>query len=311
MFVLFSSGAATFGAAGQGNYAAANAFLDALAARRRARGLPAHALAWGLWAGASGMTGHLTATDRDRVTRGGMTALAADDGLALLDLALAKDQPLLVPVRLDVPGLRTLAAQGADLPALLRGLASAPGRPRAAARGVAAGTLRQQLASMSATERERALTDLVRAHAAAVLGHSSSDAVEAGRAFSDLGFDSLTAVELRNRINVATGLRLPATLVFDYPTPAVLAGHLRAGLFPSDSERDGEDAEEAEEARIRKVMSAIPLSLLKNAGLLDSILELASKGSAEPERDLDADGIKNMDVADLIRMARDRAGKES
>src|SRR5208282_3822737 len=127
-FVLFSSAAATFGAAGQGNYAAANAFLDALAARRRAAGLPAVSLAWGLWAGASGMTGHLSEQDRARMSRGGVQGLSAEQGLALLDAALGRDEALLVPARLDIAGLGA-AARAGTLPSLFSGLVPKTGVP--------------------------------------------------------------------------------------------------------------------------------------------------------------------------------------
>jgi acyl carrier protein len=226
-FVLFSAGAATFGAPGQGNYAAGNAFLDSLAAHRRGEGLPAISLAWGLWADASAMTGHLSAGDRQRVSRSVMTEITAEDGLALLDLALARDEALLVPARLNVAALRGQAARGEQLAAVWRGLAGNPLRSASAAVSAEAGRLlRQQLNAAADSDRNRILLNLVRTNAAAVLGHSSADAVGAGRAFKDLGFDSLTALELRNRLNAATGLKLPATLAFDYPTPAVLSDYL-------------------------------------------------------------------------------------
>jgi acyl carrier protein len=238
-FVLFSAGAATFGAAGQGNYAAANSFLDALACHRRALGLPAVSLAWGLWAEASGMTGHLSEEERGRISRGGMTALTSADGLALLDLALARDEALLVPARLDVRGLRALAASGHDVPALWHGLTGAPARQAAAGGGAeAAEALRRQLAGMAPADRGQLVLDLVRAHAGAVLGFSGAEAVAPERAFKDLGFDSLTALDLRNRLTTATGLRLAATAIFDYPTPAVLAEHLRAQLAADGSAPD-------------------------------------------------------------------------
>jgi acyl carrier protein len=235
-FVLFSSAAATFGSAGQANYAAGNAFLDGLAARRQAAGLPGVSLGWGLWAQASALSGH---ADRDRIAREGMTALTAEDGTGLLELAAGRDEAHLVPARLDVAGMRALAGRGEDVPPLWRALAGVSARSRAAAGqgpgASTAGPLRRQLAGLSAADRDRVLADLVRVHAAAVLGHASPDAVEPGRAFSDLGFDSLTAIELRNRLNAATGLRLPATLVFDYPSPALLAAYLRAEEFSDDA----------------------------------------------------------------------------
>ena len=240
-FVLFSAAAATFGGPGQGSYAAANAFLDGLAAARRAAGLPAVSLAWGLWADASAMTGHLAQGDLTRMARGGVGALSAARGLALLDAALGRPEALLVPARLDVAGLRARAGRGEEVPALWRGLTGVRARTGTAARDTAGGagsaSLRGQLAGLPAAERDRVLVGLVRGHAAAVLGHGSAEAIEPGRAFSEAGFDSLTAVELRNRLHAATGLRLPATLVFDFPTPVALAARLRAGLLGERQER--------------------------------------------------------------------------
>ena len=303
-FVMFSSAAATFGSAGQGSYAAANAFLDALACYRRRAGLPAVSLAWGLWADASGMTSQLGGADRARMARGGVAGLSAGEGLALLDLALARDEALLVPARLDMTTLRSL---GPALPVLWRGLVGAPARPpagAAAGTAVAAGAdpLRQQLAGLPGPDRDRVLLDLVRAHAAAVLGHASPQAIEPDRAFTDLGFDSLTAVELRNRLNAATGLQLPATLIFDYPAPVALAGHLRAELSPGNGDEAGSDDE-----KLREALASIPLSRLRAAGLMEALLELADfrGGVFASDRDERAEAIDTLDAESLVRLAFD------
>ncbi|MDA3647918.1 SDR family NAD(P)-dependent oxidoreductase [Saccharopolyspora indica] len=220
-FVLFSSGAATFGAPGQGNYAAANAFLDALAHQRRAAGLPAVSLAWGLWSDRSGSARQLTDVDLRRMSRSGTREMTAELGLALFDAAIGVDDAFLVPTKLDFAALRGQARAG-DLPALFRGLVRVP------ARRTAAGTssLATEIAGRTAAAQRELVLDLVRGNAASVLGHSDVDAVGAGRAFRELGFDSLTAVELRNRLQTATGLTLPATLVFDHPTPDAVTERL-------------------------------------------------------------------------------------
>ncbi|WP_420834326.1 SDR family NAD(P)-dependent oxidoreductase [Streptomyces yunnanensis] len=223
-FVVFSSVSGTIGAAGQANYAAGNVFLDALARHRAARGLPAQSLAWGAWAQASGMTGALTDTDLQRIAATGVPPLSAAQGLALFDAATATDEPHLVPVGPVATGTRVRGAVPPVLRGLLKGARrtaanSAPGADAPAA-------LARRLAEARPEDQPRLLTDLVRTEAAAVLGHASAKAVEARREFHDLGFDSLTAVELRNRLAAATGLRLTATLVFDYPTPLALAEHL-------------------------------------------------------------------------------------
>jgi NAD(P)-dependent dehydrogenase (short-subunit alcohol dehydrogenase family)/acyl carrier protein len=280
-FVLFSSVAATVGAAGQGSYVAANTFLDALASHRRAAGLPALSLAWGAWVHRAGIGRNLGENQLSRISRSGMAELSAEEGLALLDAALNRDEALLVPARIDLAGLRL---RGASVHPLWRGLVPeipalpevpeaglAPENPwtgglhrHAAAGGLdrhAAGTgaegLRRQLAAMPGPDRHKLLVDLVRAHAAAVIGHATADPVEPDRPFRELGFDSLTAVELRNRLNAATGLQLPATLIFDYPTPAELGGYLRART--ADQEPEGPPAL-AELDRLEAALSRLAVS---------------------------------------------------
>ncbi|MBB5801448.1 acyl transferase domain-containing protein/acyl carrier protein [Saccharothrix ecbatanensis] len=221
-FVMFSSMAALIGSPGQGNYAAANASLDALAGARRAAGLPATSLAWGLWSQTTGMAGELSEADLARLERMGISALSHEHGLALFDWALGTDAALVAPVQLDPATLRTQARSGV-LPALLRGLAPAPAR-----RAVTGGSLAQRLAGVVEADRTRILLEVVAEQVAAVLGHASAAAVDTERAFKELGFDSLSAVELRNRLTQSTGVRLPATLIFDHPTPAAVARLLLA-----------------------------------------------------------------------------------
>ncbi|GAA3015727.1 type I polyketide synthase [Actinokineospora globicatena] len=223
-FVLFSSVAATIGTPGQAAYAAANAFLDGLAHHRHVRGLPARTLAWGPWDLDGGMLGALTDADRDRLSRTGFPPITPSVGMAMLDRALADPTPAVVAATIDARAL-------VDPPAILGALA----RPaRRVAETVAAPVdLGARLLALPAGERVRVLVDLVRANAATVLGFPSTDAIDPARAFSDLGFDSLTAVELRNRLTTTTGVRLPATLVFDHPTPLTMAERLLADLVPA------------------------------------------------------------------------------
>ncbi|MFI2646038.1 SDR family NAD(P)-dependent oxidoreductase, partial [Streptomyces sp. NPDC018610] len=240
VFALFSSVSGLLGNAGQGNYAAANTFLDALAAARRAEGLPGTSLAWGFWEERSGMTGELADVDRARIARSGLAPLSSEEALALFDTAVAADGALTAPVRFDTAAL---SAAEAPLPALLRGLVrgSTGRRTRATATGrstTAESGLARQLAGRPEDEQLAALSEFVRGHVATVLGHGSATAVEESRAFKELGFDSLTSVELRNRLNAATGLRLPATLVFDHPTPGALARHLHDELLGTAADHD-------------------------------------------------------------------------
>ncbi|WP_030694667.1 SDR family NAD(P)-dependent oxidoreductase, partial [Streptomyces globisporus] len=230
-FVVYSSVSGLIGAAGQANYAAANTFLDALAHHRHALGLPATALAWGLW-GEGGMGEKLGGSDLARMARSGVVAMTEAEGLALFDAAFGRPEPLLVPARLDLAAVRSRAAAD-GVPPLLRGLVRAPLRRVAAAAPAGGGGLARELAGLDEAGQLRRLTELVREQAAAVLGHASASAVDVTSGFKDLGFDSLSAVELRNRINAATGLRLPATLVFDHPSPQAVVAHLRERLTSS------------------------------------------------------------------------------
>ncbi|MEU8481619.1 SDR family NAD(P)-dependent oxidoreductase, partial [Streptomyces hygroscopicus] len=234
MFVMFSSAAGVMGSPGQANYAAANAYCDALATHRQAMGLPAVSVAWGLWADASGMTGHLDEADLARMSRSGIAAMSAGQALGLMDAACWHGAPQPAAVRLD---LRALAARPADtLPALLRTLLDGgPAPRRTAATGASAAGLVARLAALTEEEQHRTLLTLVRAQAAAVLGHTGVDAVPDDIPFKDIGFDSLTGVELRNRLAAATGLRLPATVVFRHPTPSAIAAELRGKLCPAQA----------------------------------------------------------------------------
>ncbi|WP_396230664.1 SDR family NAD(P)-dependent oxidoreductase [Frankia sp. ACN1ag] len=235
-FVLFSSVAGTFGNPGQGSYAAANAFLDALAARRHAQGRPATSLAWGLWSRTSAMTGTLDRVDRGRLTRAGLVAMSDEEGLALLEAGLASSRAALVAARVDLSRLRAQAR--ADLPHHL--FAGLVGLPVRSAGGSAAGAadgespFLRRLAEAPDAQRADLVLALVRGTLATVLGHSDAAAatMDPQRGLLEMGLDSLTAVELRNRLHAATALRLPSTLAFDYPTPAALADHLLAALTP-------------------------------------------------------------------------------
>jgi NADPH:quinone reductase-like Zn-dependent oxidoreductase/acyl carrier protein len=280
MFVLYSSASATFGSPGQANYAAANAFLDALAQHRRHRGLPAVSLGWGLWEQATAMTGHLSGGDLARATHAG-GALGTAQGLALFDAAMARGHAHLLPVNLDPATVGGRPDDVAAVPALLRGLVRIPGR-RAAAGPDRSGpvSLTDRLARMPGPERRRTLVELVRTSAAAVLGHPTPTAIGPDRPFKEVGFDSLTAVELRNRLNAATGLRLPATLVFDHPTPAELASHLLSGLAvePAGPPRGEDLVTEVDRLTARLEESAV--GEVDRARLGDSLQALVRKVSS-------------------------------
>ncbi len=305
-FVMFSSMAGLVGASGQANYSAANAYLDALAAHRRASGLPAMSLGWGLWEQASGMTAHLQDADLARLNRDGILALALDDALALFDEALTVDEPFLVPARIDRVALRTKSSAG-TLPPMFIDLISGPARRQvgdslAAAQSRSA--LSQRLSGLPADEQHDLLLDLVRSHMATVLGLPNPQAIAPDLAFQDHGFDSLTAVELRNRLKAATGLTLSPTLIFDYPNPSAIAEYFRTQLV---GESEQAPATNSVDEELQRVVAKIPVKRLRQAGVLDMLLNLAAQGSGadgaeaaaatEPARSQD---IADMDLQDLL-----------
>jgi acyl transferase domain-containing protein len=303
-FVLFSSAAGVFGNPGQGNYAAANSFMDALAAHRQALGLPGSSLAWGLWQQlAGGSTDEFGEIDRGRMARSGFVALSEEEGLELLDCALELNRALMLPVRLDAPALRTLARAGA-LPALLRDLVRAEPRPR----DESGESLALRLQAMPAGERGEAVLAIVREEVATVLGHSHARAIDPYMAFKELGFDSLSAVELRNRLVAITGLSLPATIVFEHPTVAALAEHLLGEAIPDGEHGSDFDPEELE---IRKTLATIPLGRLRETGLIDALLALVGNEHGQRSEEGDAEElIDEMDVEDLMRMTFERQEAE-
>nr|QBF51769.1 type I polyketide synthase [Streptomyces caniferus] len=221
-FVMFSSIAGVLGGAGQGNYAAANVFLDALARHRRAQGIPASSLAWGLWAGRD-----ITTAGTSRLP---VHPLPLAEGLELFDALCGLDHPNPVAARLDTAELRRQAAAG-NLPSALRATVPGPSRPAARNAPAEASELKHRLAAMTDAERDVTLLDLVRRLVATGLGHASADAIGAQQEFKDLGFDSLTALTVRNELNAATKLTLPPAVIFDFADPSALAQHLKRELL--------------------------------------------------------------------------------
>ncbi|WP_432590040.1 SDR family NAD(P)-dependent oxidoreductase [Streptomyces sp. HD1123-B1] len=314
MFVMFSSAAGVMGSPGQANYAAANAYCDALAAHRRAAGLPGVSVAWGLWAEASGMTGHLAEADLARMARTGIRALTARHGLTLLDAAVQHGADLLVAADVDA---RTLAGLPADtVPATLRTVAAERGTSGAGRRTAAADDGGQQvdwaarLAGLSATERHRTVLNLVRGHAATVLGHTDVDAVQADTSFKELGFDSLTAVELRNRLAAATGLRLPAAMVFDYPEAAALAEHLLERLAPGEGVmsdgQDGVDPVLNELARLDTTLAALVTDDEGRQRIAKRLGDLLAKwnggGGGDPDGGTDFSGLESASDDEMFEL---------
>ncbi len=304
-FVLFSSMAGLVGSSGQGNYAAANSFLDGLAAHRRAHGLPAISLGWGLWDQASGMTGGLATVDFARFARDGVLAMSSDEALELFDTALIVDEPFVLPAHIDLAALR-VKFDGGTLPPMFVDLINAPTRRQvddslAAAKSKSA--LLQRLEGLDEDEQHAVLLDLVRSTIATVLGSASPETIDPDQAFQELGFDSLTAVEMRNRLKTATGLALSPTLIFDYPNSAALAGYIHGEIVGSSG--PVAPAAAPGEAEIQRVVGSIPVKRLRQAGVLELLLALAnesdegSAGAGVPAQK----SIADMDLDDLVNAA--------
>ncbi|MFG2001959.1 SDR family NAD(P)-dependent oxidoreductase, partial [Spirillospora sp. NPDC048911] len=295
-FTMFSSAAATLGSPGQANYAAANAYCDALAAQRRAAGLPGESIAWGLWEEASGITAELTRADLTRMRRGGLRPLATDHALALLDAAVRDGRDRLVALDLDA------AALPGEAPEMLRDLAAGPVRRPAASAQARPGELQARLAGLPPAERRDFLLTLVRTHAAAALGHPDADAVRPEVNFKDLGFDSLTAVELRNLLAAATGLRLPAALVFDHPDPGALADYLQERLSPADAALSGPAALDAaldEVARLEGVLGALPDDGMDSGSVTARLEALLGNWKASRDGAGDASAAERLESANV------------
>ncbi|GHH38904.1 hypothetical protein GCM10017774_29580 [Lentzea cavernae] len=276
-FVLYSSAAGVLGSPGQGSYAAANSFLDALAAHRRARGLAALSLAWGPWQQDRGLTVHLDDTQVDRLGRDGFGSLDRAEGMRAFDTALAVDDALAVPVKIDFTVLNRLA-RTTEIPAVLRGLVRTAGRRNATSREARERSLVERLAALPAAERQDAVLEAVLEQVADVLGHSSGALIDAERAFTELGFDSLSSVNLRNKLNTTFGLRLAATVVFDHPSPravAVFVLSLLPGLAEPVAEVDVPVADEVSaEADLIDELDADELVKRVMAATQDELLSL-------------------------------------
>ncbi|MGW0845446.1 type I polyketide synthase [Streptomyces sp. NPDC002787] len=312
-FVLFSSGAAVWGSAGNGTYAAANAYLDGLAHERRARGLTATSLAWGGWAGGGMLQGSEAVAGQ--LERLGLRQMQPELAIGVMREAVGHGETTLTVSDMDwerfapvyaLARRRPLIEEIPEAARALRGEnGQGPAGDDATADANAAARLRESLTGLTDLEQRDALVDLVREHAAAVLGHTSPDALTPDRPFKDLGFDSLTATELRNRLNAATGLRLPATLVFDHPTPTALAALLGEDLLggtsdgPLDALRVQQEFDRMEQALVAAV-SAPDMDPGARADIAQRLRDLAARLSAT-----DPDATHTTHTADTLESATD------
>nr|WP_062990509.1 type I polyketide synthase [Nocardia anaemiae] len=292
LFVLFSSVGGLILPIGQGGYAAANVFLDALAAHRRAAGLPATSMAWGPWEGAR-MGLALTDLQLQRIRRSGILPLTPETAMRLFDAAVTGSDPMVLPAHIDRSALRRSTG---ELPALLRGLAPAAARRRAES-DHASPDVRAKLAALASSARRDYLSELMRGMVADVLGHGAASDIDPDTAFSELGFDSLAAIELRNKLRAATGLNAGVAVVFDYPTVTKLSGWLAQSLGFGDEPRE----DRSTDADIRRRLATIPIATLRSSGILDALLRLTTPSESAEADSGDEPSIDDMDSDELIR----------
>jgi acyl transferase domain-containing protein/NADP-dependent 3-hydroxy acid dehydrogenase YdfG len=286
-FVLFSSAAGIFGSHGQAGYGAANALLDALAHDRHRQGRCASSIAWGLWARASGLTGTLASPDLARMARSGVAPLPDDEGIALFDAAVQHPYPVHVAARLD------LRVSHAD--PLWRRLA-APSRPTAGSDAALGPALAEQLKRLTPAQRRQRLQSHVCASMGAILCLDPAG-IDLRRGFLAAGLDSLTGTELRNRLSASTGLRLPATVIFDHPTPDALAGYLDSLLSPDGATQEDQDTAQPLLADLNRLDATLSAVSLKDAARAEVTTRLRAMLSR-----LNANGSTG-DVADRLGSA--------
>ncbi|WP_433732449.1 SDR family NAD(P)-dependent oxidoreductase [Nocardia sp. CA-129566] len=288
MFVLYSSIAGVIGNPGQANYAAANVFLDALAQYRHVNGLPATSMAWGLWAESTGMTSGLGAADIARLRRDGFPPLGIEDGMALFDAALVGGSADVVTVRIDHSALAE------DGRSILRGLVR-PSRRRVTSAVSESSTLAALVAGRSPAEQESVVLEVIRAQAAAVLGHDGVESIAPDTPFKDIGFDSLSVMEFRNQLVKATGLQLPATLVFDYPTAQALTGFVYQQIAPAD---DPVERIAAEIDSLTRSCATAELSPEHRSDMARRLTVLLRQLEGKDAVEMDSDGLDSLDTAD-------------
>ena len=315
-FVMFSSVVGLLGGSGQGSYAAANALLDALCAARKAQGLPGTSLAWGSWAKV-GLAARLGPSHKERLRQQGFVALEPEQGLQLMDRALQRPEALLAAVHLELTTLQRQSERGRGLSPLLGSLLRtvAP-RLQTVAEAVGGGSLLQKLAARPAAERERAVLDLVCNEVAAVVHLPSAAALRPEQSLKELGLDSLMAVELRNRLGALLATSLPATMIFDYPTPEKLASHLCSRCFPDPPDSPASDSlmtldltETEQFLEFRQALEHIPLAEFGKAGILQPLLQLAAQYRSEvTARGSERERLATIDDDALIAMALGGAG---